>query len=84
MPPYRIEWAGDAPSDIRAIDRDTAMHLFAGVLRYARSGAGDVEPLHGKLSGSFRLRVSEYRVLFTLENNIMMIFGVRHRSEAYR
>jgi mRNA-degrading endonuclease RelE of RelBE toxin-antitoxin system len=30
------------------------------------------------------LRVGEYRVLFTLEQGEMRIFGVRHRSEAYR
>jgi mRNA-degrading endonuclease RelE of RelBE toxin-antitoxin system len=33
---------------------------------------------------AFRLRLGDYRVLFTLERNVMRIFGVRHRSEAYR
>ncbi|HTG58886.1 MAG TPA: hypothetical protein VMG63_05685 [Terriglobia bacterium] len=28
--------------------------------------------------------VGDYRVLFTLQQNAMRIFGVRHRSEAYR
>jgi len=34
--------------------------------------------------GGFRLRVGDYRVLFSLQQNAMRIFGVRHRSEAYR
>ena len=33
---------------------------------------------------AFRLRLGDYRVLFTLEDNAMHIFGVRHRSQAYR
>jgi mRNA-degrading endonuclease RelE of RelBE toxin-antitoxin system len=35
------------------------------------------------MAGAFRLRLGDYRVLFTLED-AMRIFGVRHRSEAYR
>jgi mRNA interferase RelE/StbE len=84
MPPYRIEWLDDAKVDVRALDRPTAMRLFEGILRFARAGAGDVGALHGDMAGAFRLRLGDYRVLFTLEDDAMRIFGVRHRSEAYR
>ena len=84
MPPYSIEWLDEAADDVRAIDRSTAMHLFEGILRFSRTGAGDVNTLQGDMSGSFRLRLGDYRVLFKLENNAMRIFGVRHRSHAYR
>jgi mRNA-degrading endonuclease RelE of RelBE toxin-antitoxin system len=43
-----------------------------------------VRPLHGGLTGSFRLRLGDYRVMFKLHDDTMRIFGVRHRSEAYR
>jgi mRNA-degrading endonuclease RelE of RelBE toxin-antitoxin system len=36
------------------------------------------------MAGAFRLRLGDYRVLFTLEDDAMRIFGVRHRSQAYR
>jgi mRNA interferase RelE/StbE len=84
MPPYQIEWLEEARADIRALDRETAMRTFEGILHFARSGAGDVRPLHAELAGSFRLRVGEYRVLFKLQGNTIQIFGVRHRSIAYR
>ena len=83
MPPYRIEWFDEARADVRRLDRATAMRVFDGVLHCARSGGGNVEPLHGVMAGSFRLRVGDYRVLFTLQDDAMRIFGVRHRSEAY-
>ena len=73
MPPYRIEWLDEAKTDVRRLDRPTAMRIFDGILHYTRTGGGDVAPLHG-----------DYRVLFALEDNVMRIFGVRHRSEAYR
>ena len=84
MPPYRIEWFDEARTDVRRLDHSTAMRIFDGVLHYARTGGGNVEPLHGDMSGSFRLRLGDYRVLFTLEDEAMRVFGVRHRSEAYR
>jgi mRNA-degrading endonuclease RelE of RelBE toxin-antitoxin system len=84
MPPHPIEWQETARLEIRLIDRPTAMQIFEGIEHYARTGAGSVAPLHGRLAGSFRLRIADYRVLFKLENNTMRIFGVRHRSEAYR
>jgi mRNA interferase RelE/StbE len=84
MPPYRIEWLDDAKADIRTLDQPTAMRLFEGILRFARSGSGDVNALHGDMAGAFRLRLGDYRVLFTLEDGVMRIFGARHRSDAYR
>ena len=84
MLPYRIDWRDQARADIRQIDRATAMRIFAGILHHARSGAGDVSPLHGGLAGTFRLRVGDYRVFFQLEDDIMHIDAVQHRSQAYR
>ena len=84
MPPFPIEWLDEAQADVRRLDRPTAMRLFDGILHYARAGAGDVAPLHGEHAGSFRLRIGDYRGLFNLAENTMRIFGVRHRSQAYR
>jgi len=84
MPTYRIAWLDEAKADVPAVNQATAMRLFEGILRFARTGAGDVNALHGDLAGAFRLRLGDYRVPFTLEEDAMRIFGVRHRSEAYR
>ncbi len=84
MAPLRIEWLNEAKIDVRRLDRPTAMRVFDGILHYARTGSGDIQPLHGDMTGSFRLRIGDYRVLFVLQENTMRIFGVRHRSEAYR
>jgi mRNA interferase RelE/StbE len=80
----KIEWREEAKAGVRRLDRATAMHILEGVLRYARTGSGDVKPLRGDLAGSFRLRIGDYRIMFELEDGAMRIFGVRHRREAYR
>lgn len=83
-PHYRIDWRDEAKADVRRLDRATAMRLFAGILHYARTGGGDVTNLRGELAGGLRLRLGDYRILFALEQDVMRIFGVRHRSQAYR
>lgn len=84
MPPFRIEWLDEARSDVRHLDRTVALRIFDCILRYARTGTGDVKPLQGEFSGVYRLRAGDYRVLFRLRDDVMQIFGVRHRSDAYR
>ena len=84
MPPFRIEWLDEAKADVRRLDRPTAMRIFDGVLHYARRGGGDVAPLLGDMAGCFRSRVGDYRVLFSLQEDAMRIFGVRPRDKAYR
>ena len=79
-----VEWLDEAKADVRRMDRPAAMRIFDGILHYARTGGGDIEPLHGEMSGSFRLRIGSYRVLFSRHDDAMRIYGVRHRSEAYR
>ena len=77
MPPYRIVWLDEARADVRRLDRCTAMRIFDGVLHYSRTGTGDVEPLHGDMTGSFRLRLGDWRVLFSFQDDARQIFGVR-------
>ena len=84
MPPYRIEWLDEAKPDVRGFDQPTAMRLIEGILRFAKTSSGKVTVLHGDMAGASRLRLGDYRVLFTLEEDAMRIFGVRHRSEAYK
>jgi mRNA interferase RelE/StbE len=84
VPRYGIEWLDQARDDVRSLNRSTAMRLFEGILHFSSTGSGDVKVLQGNMAGRFRLRVGDYRVLFTIEQNTMRIFGVRHRSEAYR
>lgn len=80
----KIVWSERARGDIRRVDRDTAMRIFAALLRFAETGEGDVKKLRDE-AGELRLRVGDYRVRFTEElDGILRIHPVRHRKDAYR
>lgn len=84
MPKFQISWNESARADVRRLDRATAMRIFAGLQTWANSGQGDVLSLQGRLAGYSRLRVGDYRVIFKATGDTMRVFGVKHRSEAYR
>jgi mRNA interferase RelE/StbE len=80
----KIAWSERARADIRALDRETAMRIFAALARFAESGEGDIKKLHGT-TGDLRLRMGDYRVRFTEEpDDTLHIHSVRHRKDAYR
>lgn len=73
-----------AQSDVRRIDRETAMRILTALHRFAETGEGDVKKLQGE-SGELRLRVGDYRVRFTEEHpDTLRIHSVVHRRDAYR
>ncbi len=85
-PPQRIAvgWSTEARTDLRAIDRETAVQILHCVDRYLASRIGDVKKLKLPFTG-FRLRCGDYRVFFDLKDaNTIQIIAVRHRRQAYR
>lgn len=79
-----VVWSSDARTDLRAIDRDTAMQILHCLDRYLASRNGDVKRLQHPRTG-FRLRCGDYRLFFDHQDeNTIAIIAVRHRREAYR
>jgi mRNA interferase RelE/StbE len=76
-------WPESARGELRAIDRQNAIRILQALTDYAESGSGDVKMLTGVWLGYFRLRVGDYRVIFTIAKDGITIIRVRHRSEAY-
>jgi mRNA-degrading endonuclease RelE of RelBE toxin-antitoxin system len=80
----KIDWSEQARADIRALDRTTAMSIFDGLLRYAQTGHGDVKALAAEFEGRLRLRLGDYRVLFSPIQDGLHIHAVKNRKDAYR
>ncbi len=79
-----VTWAPEARTELRAIDRETAMQILYCVDRYLANRVGDVKKLKAPRIG-FRLRCGDYRVFFDNKSaNSIEITTVRHRREAYR
>ena len=79
-----VIWSPEARTDLRAVDRETAVQILYSVDRYLTSREGDVRKLEPPLKG-FRLRCGDYRVFFDLRRETAIeITAVRNRRGAYR
>jgi len=84
MPKKIVIWSPEARSDVRAIDRETALRVLRAINAFLESGEGDVRKLRPPRE-EFRLRVGDYRVLFLpKEQRTIEILRVLHRKDAYR
>ncbi|MBL8231346.1 MAG: type II toxin-antitoxin system RelE/ParE family toxin [Bryobacterales bacterium] len=80
----KFVWPESARAELRGIGRETAVRILHVLTDYGATGAGDVKALAGEWQGHFRLRVGDYRVIFTISSEEITIIRVRHRSDVYR
>jgi len=79
-----IRWSPEARSDLRAIDRESALSILHCIDRYLTTRTGDMKKLKPPLIG-FRLRCGDYRIFFSrFGDQGIEIERVRNRQDAYR
>ncbi len=73
-----------AERDLKALDGVAARRVAGKLRAIERAGrvVGDVKRLTGQ-PPRFRLRVGDYRVLFTVEVSTIKVYRIVHRREAY-
>jgi mRNA interferase RelE/StbE len=79
---YHIEFKPRAIRDLKAIDRSQARRIVEKIRLMQDELSGDVKRLTNATS-EFRLRVGDYRILFEVEADKVIVYRVRHRKDAY-
>jgi mRNA interferase RelE/StbE len=82
---YALEWTARALRELRKLDASAARRILTAVARLA----GEPRPpgaraLVGEPSGVFRLRVGDYRVIYQVDDDrvVVTVARVAHRREA--
>ena len=83
-----IKYSEKAVKQIKQIhkgDKKSARMIMEAIEAFAQNPSGnfDIKVLKGKYGEFKRLRVGKYRIIFDGEGNIMFIYEVKHRQEAY-
>jgi mRNA-degrading endonuclease RelE of RelBE toxin-antitoxin system len=79
---YEIEFLPLALEQLRALPKD-ARRLIGGKLDRAQNDlAGDIKKLKG-FKHKYRLRAGNYRALFELEGDCIVVYDVGDRKEIY-
>jgi len=83
-----IKYSEKAVKQIKHIfkgDRKSAEKIMEAIEVYAKNPGiqHNVKVLKGKYGEFKRLRVGNYRIIFDDEGNVMLVYEVKHRQEAY-
>ena len=80
---YDIQFKPRALKDLAALSAKDSGRVLRKIEQLRHNLAGDVKHLTN-FTPSYRLRAGDHRVLFEVENTIVMVYRVLHRREAYR
>jgi mRNA interferase RelE/StbE len=80
---YEIRFKPRALKDGKKIPNQELAYIFEKIKELENDLSGDVKHLTD-FYPEYRLRVGNYRVLFEVEGNAVVIYRIRHRKDIYR
>jgi len=80
---YEVEIKPRAIKDGKRISKDILIRIFERIEGLADDLRGDVKRLTN-FSPEYRLRVGEYRILFEIEAEKIVVYRIRHRKDVYK
>ena len=79
---YNIEWKEHALQNLEKLENSIARRIIKKVEELSENlFSKDIKKLKG--GNDFRLRVGDYRVIFSIEQNTIQILKVGHRKNIY-
>jgi mRNA interferase RelE/StbE len=79
---YKVEYAASALEDLRSLPKREAGQILRKVLRLEQGLHGNIKRLQNADAG-FRLRMGDYRVLFDVIGDRIVIQKVGNRKDVY-
>jgi mRNA interferase RelE/StbE len=80
---YGIDFKPKAVKDLRSLPKQIQSKILEKIQLMENDLAGDVKKLTN-FTPEYRLRVGNYRVLFEIENESIVIYRVKSRDKAYQ
>ena len=80
---YEIGFKPKSIKDTKKIPKPDVENIFSKIEMLKTDLTGDVKKLTN-FTPEYRLRVGNYRILFEIENNKIIIYRIIHRKDAYK
>jgi mRNA interferase RelE/StbE len=81
---FNLIYTQRAIRDLRKLDGPTRLRTGKALLRFQEDPLNYSEKIMDLTLGSYRFRIGDYRVIFDLEGDEIVILRVGHRREIYR
>ena len=81
---FRLVYTNRAVRDITRLPPQTKERVKESLERYAESPAAFAKKMVDPVLGTYRFRIGDYRVIFDLEGNDIVVLRIGHRRDIYR
>ncbi|MBI4042529.1 MAG: type II toxin-antitoxin system RelE/ParE family toxin [Deltaproteobacteria bacterium] len=81
---HAILYKASVKNDLRKLDRSIAKRILNKIESELSENPHKGEALKGEFAGLFKYRVGDYRVIFTIAPDGILILRISHRKESYR
>jgi len=81
---YRISFKKSVTRDLKKLDIKEAGRILSLISEELPQIADSLPDLKGRFSGLRKYRIGEYRVIFTILNDSVLITRIRHRKEVFK
>ncbi len=78
----KVEWTDDALEDLKKLDKPIAKRIINKISWLSLHFENITpEPLSWDFSGTFKLRIGDWRVVYTIGTDVIVIQAIGHRRE---
>jgi mRNA interferase RelE/StbE len=81
---YKIAFKKSVGRDLKKIDKDQANRILSKIEEDLPEKAESFPVLAGKFSGLRKFRIGNYRVIYSILDDTVLILRISHRREADR
>jgi mRNA interferase RelE/StbE len=79
---YRIEYGATALNDLESLPAKMRQQILKKIDRLEKGLHGDIKRLQQR-DVAYRLRMGDYRILFDVEDEVIVIRRIGHRKSIY-
>jgi mRNA interferase RelE/StbE len=81
---FSVQYKRSVARDLKNLDKTDAKRVLDKLERELKKDPDAGEQMKGKFSGLLRLRVGDYRVVYTKTKNGVLILLISHRRDVYQ
>ncbi len=81
---HKIAFKKSVSRDLKKIGKEQSKRILDKIEKELSIRASEYPELKGTFSGLRKCRIGDYRVIFTIINDTVLIVRIRHRKEAYK
>ncbi len=81
---YKIILTARSVKDINKLDLSTKRRIGEKLRYFSSEPLKHAKKLSNSIIGSYRFRVGDYRIIFDLDDDLIIVLRVGHRKDIYK